>query len=159
MEQMLREISLVVVDAPDGLAYQTDEIRIQEVGEDRRYTGLRAAFDAELGEARIPVLLDLSFGDAVAPMREKLQYPTLLDMPSPRIRAYPPESVIAEKLEAMVSLGIANSRMKDFYDLSVIARTISFRARPLGAAIAATFSARGTGIQRRTVCPHRRVHW
>jgi predicted nucleotidyltransferase component of viral defense system len=146
MEQVLRDIALVVVDVPDGLVYQAGAIRIQEVGEDRRYTGLRASFDAELGKARIPVLLDFGFGDAVSPMRDKLEYPTLLDMPSPRIRAYPPEAVVAEKLEAMVSLGIANSRMKDFYDLSVMARTMSFRAGPLGAAISATFTTRHTRI-------------
>ena len=84
--------------------------------------------EARLGRARIDLQVNLGFGDVITPKAETVEYPTLLGMDPPRLRPYPRETVVAEKLEAMVKLGIANSRMKDFFDLSVLARSFGFSA-------------------------------
>lgn len=108
--------------------------------------GQRVKLVALLGTARIPVQIDVGFGDVVTPDAEEIEYPTLLDLPAPRIRAYPPETVIAEKLQAMVALGMQNSRMRDYYDLWIIARHFSFEGAALLAAVRATFDRRRTDI-------------
>jgi hypothetical protein len=102
--------------------------------------------EARLGRSRIDLQVDIGFGDVITPKAEAIEYPTLLGMEPPRLRAYPRETVVAEKLEAMVKLGIANSRMKDFFDLSVLARSFGFSGPVLRDAIAATFRRRGTVI-------------
>jgi hypothetical protein len=94
--------------------------------------------------------VDVGFGDVVTPRARLIRFPTLLDFPAPRIRAYPRETVIAEKLQAIVVLGIANSRMKDFYDLYVLARDFDYDGATLTAAIKATFKRRKTGIPHET---------
>jgi len=101
---------------------------------------------AYLANARINLQIDIGFGDVVKPEAEKINYPTLLDFPSPRVWAYPREAVVAEKFQAMVALGMANTRMKDFYDLWVIASQFSFLEPLLVEAIKATFARRGTQI-------------
>ena len=90
--------------------------------------------------------IDIGFGDAITPGPERTQYPAILDFPAPTLTVYPRETVIAEKLQAMVHLGIANSRMKDFYDIRSLARQFSFSGPRLTAAIAATFSRRQTDV-------------
>lgn len=90
--------------------------------------------------------MDVGFGDAVVPQPETIDYPTLLDFPGPRLRAYPREVVVAEKFQALVALGIANTRMKDFYDLWMLARRFDFEGERLAGAIAATFERRRTAI-------------
>lgn len=102
--------------------------------------------NARLGNANIPVQVDIGFGDVVTPAAQAIDYPTLLDLPAPRIRAYPPETVVAEKLQALVDLGMQNSRMKDFYDLWIIARQFSFEGQTLAAAVRATFERRATTL-------------
>jgi hypothetical protein len=101
---------------------------------------------ATLGQARINLPVDVGFGDAITPKPETVVYPTLLGMESPKVRAYPRETVVAEKLEAMVNLGLANSRMKDFYDLAVLSRTFSFEGAVLRDAVVATFRRRATDV-------------
>lgn len=132
--------------APDGLVFDTATIVAAPMKEDEDYTGVRLALDAHLGSARVRVLIDVGFGDAVTPAPEELLYPVLLDFPAPRLRTYPRETVIAEKVHAMTTLGIANSRMKDFYDVWVLSETYAFRGPPLAAAIGATFTRRGTPL-------------
>jgi hypothetical protein len=105
---------------------------------------------AFLGKARIPLQVDVGFGDVVTPKARMIVYPTLLDFPAPRIQACPRETVVAEKLQAMVVLGIANSRMKDFYDLYVLARDFAFDGTTLTRAIKATFKRRKTEISHGT---------
>ncbi|HKN73656.1 MAG TPA: nucleotidyl transferase AbiEii/AbiGii toxin family protein, partial [Candidatus Acidoferrum sp.] len=83
-------------------------------------------FVAYLERAKIPIQIDIGFGDIVTPPPSETGYPTLLEFPGPRLLAYPKETVVAEKLEALVKLGIANTRMKDFYDLEVLSRTFAF---------------------------------
>lgn len=99
-----------------------------------------------LGQARIDLQVDIGFGDAITPGAESVAYPTLLGMEPPRLRAYPRETVVAEKLEAMVQLGMANSRMKDFFDLAVLGRSFAFAGPVLRDAIVATFRRRGTAV-------------
>ena len=101
---------------------------------------------ASLGKARIRVQIDVGFGDVVTPRARTISFPTLLDFPAPTIRAYPRETVVAEKFQAMVKLGIANSRMKDFYDLYVLTRDFSFVGDIIVRAIKATFKRRKTDI-------------
>lgn len=111
------------------------------------YGGLRVRLLGRLGNARCTVQLDVGYGDAVTPGPEEAVYPTLLDdQPPPRLRVYPRAAVVAEKLEAIVSLGMANSRMKDYFDLRALAREGMLDARLLGDAIAATFQRRGTAV-------------
>jgi hypothetical protein len=102
--------------------------------------------EVRLGNARIDLQVDVGFGDAVTPAAQIVKYPTLLGMPAPELRAYPPETVVAEKLQAMVLLGITNSRMKDFFDVWVMAREFAFEGETLKDAIAATFSRRKTEL-------------
>jgi predicted nucleotidyltransferase component of viral defense system len=92
------------------------------------------------------VVIDVGFGDAIEPGLNEIELPVLLDQPAPKLRAYAMETVIAEKFQAMVALGRANSRMKDFYDLWFLARTFTFEDDRLARAIAATFKRRQTQV-------------
>jgi hypothetical protein len=141
----IREICGVAVD--DGMEYDPASITIEEIREDARYGGLRVRLLGRLGNARCTVQLDVGYGDAVTPGPEEVVYPTLLDdQPPPRLRVYPRASVVAEKLEAIVSLGMANTRMKDYFDLRALAHEGVLDAQLLGDAIAATFQRRGTAV-------------
>jgi len=130
----------------DGLTFYPDSVRVQEIREGQVYSGQHVDMIAKLDTARIPVRIDIGFGDAVTPSPVLTDYPTLLTLPSPRLRTYPPETVIAEKLHAMVVLGMTNSRMKDFYDLWILARLFAFDGATLAKAIQATFERRQTVI-------------
>ena len=139
--------SLCELEVPDdGLVFSADTVTIEPIREDQEYGGQRVKLEARLGQARIDFQVDIGFGDAITPKAEIVEFPTLLGMDRPRLRAYPRETVVAEKLEAMVKLAMANSRMKDFFDLAVLARSFPFSGRVLRDAIAATFHRRGTAI-------------
>lgn len=131
---------------PDGLQFNPEIIRVEDIREGQAYGGQRVRLLANLGNARITVQIDIGFGDPVTPEAKEITYPTLLDFPAPRILAYPPESVVAEKLEALVSLGMVNTRMKDIYDLRLMARLLTFEGLTLVDAIRATFNRRKTDI-------------
>ena len=133
---------------PDGLSFNPASLRISVIREDQAYEGQRVELKARLGKAQIPVQIDIGFGDVVTPPPEEIEYPALLGFPAPRLRAYPIETVVAEKLETIVVLGIANSRMKDFYDLWIMARFFPFDGPTLVRAIRSTFERRRTGIPR-----------
>lgn len=139
---VFREVCRAVAD--DGVIFDSDALTIEHIREELEYGGLRLKTNATLDGARVRVLIDIGFGDAVEPQERDL--PVLLDLPAPRMRAYPPEAVIAEKFQAMVLLGRANSRMKDFYDIWVLARSNEFAGDALSRAIRATFDRRGTEI-------------
>lgn len=130
----------------DGLAFDADSVAVQPIREEDEYGGRRVTFVVRLAQARVTLQVDVGFGDAITPAAETVDYPTLLGMESPKLRAYPRETVVAEKVEAMVKLGLTNSRMKDFYDLLVLSRTFPFDGAKVSAAIAATFTRRGTAI-------------
>ncbi|RYF57165.1 MAG: nucleotidyl transferase AbiEii/AbiGii toxin family protein [Comamonadaceae bacterium] len=139
-----REIMAVEVD--DGMIFDLKGLRIEAIREEVEYGGSRLRTTAALAGARIPITVDIGFGDAVEPGVDDIDLPVLLDMPSPRLRAYPPETVIAEKFHAMVVLGRANSRMKDYYDVWMLTSAFEIDPERLRRAIAATFSRRGTAI-------------
>lgn len=128
----------------DGLLFHPDSILVEQMKEDEEYQGVRAKLQATLASARIPIQIDIGFGDAINPEPSEVTYPTLLDLPAPTLKAYPRETVIAEKFQAMVMLGIANSRMKDFYDIWTLTRLFEFSGPVLCSAIHATFERRQT---------------
>lgn len=139
------EICKVSVE-PDGLTFNLDTIQITEIREELEYPGQRIKLESRLGNARINIQIDIGFGDSIIPAPVDIDYPTLLDMPPPHIKAYPIETVVAEKLETIVSKGILNSRMKDFYDLRILSQEFEFEGGSLSNAIKATFERRGTKI-------------
>jgi len=130
----------------DGLVFDPVSIRIAKIKEEQEYEGLRVNFLARLENARISLQVDIGFGDAIVPAPEEIHYPGMLDFPKAMIRAYPKETVVAEKLEALVKLGMVNTRMKDFYDLWILAREFEFNGLSLCNAIEATFQRRQTVI-------------
>ena len=145
LRQLFQNIcSLTVTD--DGLTFPTDAVAAEQIKEDDVYQGIRLRIDARLGNARIPLQIDIGFGDAITPGPQAVTYPTLLDFPAPQLNAYPRETVVAEKFQAMVQLGMANSRMKDFYDVWTLARQFEFDGIGLCAAIRATFQRRQTEL-------------
>jgi len=131
---------------PDGLSFMSSTVRAAQIRDRQEYGGVRVSLTAMLGRARVPLQIDVGFGDAVTPRAEVTTFPALLDFPAPRVRAYPTASVVAEKFQAMVALGIANTRMKDFYDLYRLSETQDFDGETLAAAIRATFDRRATAI-------------
>ena len=142
--ETFRDIMAVEVD--DGVSFDLKGLRIEPIREELEYGGSRLRTTAALSGARIPITVDIGFGDAVEPGIEEIDLPVLLDMPSPHLRAYPPETVIAEKFHAMVVLGRANSRMKDYYDVWMLLNAFDLEPERLRQAIVATFARRGTLI-------------
>lgn len=144
MQATFRDILSIEVD--DGIVFKADTLRVDRIREALDYGGVRLRAVADVGGARVPVTIDVGFGDALEPGAELLDYPTLLNQPAPKLRAYARETVIAEKFQAMVSLGRANSRMKDFYDIWLLATSFPFEDDRLVRAIKATFDRRETDI-------------
>lgn len=141
IEARVRDICSVEVEE-DGLLIDLDGLTVRPIREESRYGGVRAKFSARLGSARIPVQIDFGVGDAVTPAPIEAEYPTLLGMPVPVVWAYPRETVVAEKLEAIVDLGMDNSRMKDYFDLWFIATTFQDEPETLAKAVRRTFERR-----------------
>lgn len=130
----------------DGLIFDSKSVRVARTKEEQEYEGLRVNLVARLERAKITMQVDIGFGDVIVPAPTEIQYPTLLNFPSPRLRAYPRETVVAEKLEALVKLGMTNTRMKDFYDLWRLSRDFDFDGTLLVEAIKSTFERRGTEV-------------
>jgi hypothetical protein len=142
--QIVREICDLAVE-PDGLSFDPKSMEGEIIKEDADYQGIRVKFLGYLGNARINMRLDVGFADIVTPAPNEMEIPTILDgLNKPCIRAYPPETVIAEKFQAMVVLGTVNSRMKDFFDLWYMARSMEFEMGLLREAIENTFRQRNT---------------
>jgi predicted nucleotidyltransferase component of viral defense system len=139
---VFREVMTIAVD--DGVGFDAAKLKIEPIREDLEYGGSRLITTATLSGARIPIVVDVGFGDAIVPGAEDIHLPVLLDMPSPHLLAYPLETVIAEKLHAMVALGMANSRMKDYYDVWMLTRTFAIDPGRLRRAVDATFARRNT---------------
>ena len=137
---------IMAIESEDGLVFDLDALAATAIREEMEYGGTRLKTAAYLEKTRIPVTIDIGFGDAIADATQQLDYPTLLDLPAPNVRAYPPATVIAEKFQAMVALGVLNGRMKDYYDLWAIPRALDIGADDLDAAITATFERRQTAI-------------
>lgn len=145
LADVFRELCTLEVE-DDGLRFDPETVRAAPIREGANYSGVRVQLRATLAGARLPLQIDIGFGDAITPAPHDLEYPTLLDFPAPYVRAYPLPTVVAEKFEAMTVLGFANSRMKDFYDLWLIAQTFSFEGQELARAIMRTFERRGTRL-------------
>jgi predicted nucleotidyltransferase component of viral defense system len=130
----------MAVDLDDGVSFDLKGLKIEAIREELAYGGSRLRTTAALAGARIPIAVDIGFRDAVEPGVENIDLPVLLDLPSPHLRAYPPETVIAEKFHAMVVLGLANSRMKDYYDVWMLMSAFKLDPDRLRWAITATFA-------------------
>lgn len=141
--RQIRDIMMMDVGM-DGLSFDPDSLRTERITEDAEYEGIRVRFLGSLGTARINMQIDIGFGDIVHPGPEMAEMPTMLDFPAPRLLCYSRESAIAEKFEAMVSLGSLNSRMKDFYDIWLLSRQFDFNGKDLAEAVSLTFKQRGT---------------
>jgi hypothetical protein len=130
----------------DGLVYLAETVRGERIREDEEYEGARITLKARLGTAMIPLQIDIGFGDVITPEATAVTFPALLNFPAPMLLAYPRETVVAEKFQAAVSLGMTNSRMKDFFDLMVLAEQFAFEGPVLCRALRATFERRRTAL-------------
>ena len=145
IEGIFREICAIV--AQDGMAFQPDTVHATEIRKDANYAGVRVTLLGILDNARCPIQVDIGFGDAVTPTPESVEYPVILPgFDAPRLLVYPHYTVVAEKAEALTSLGIANSRMKDYFDLWVLAQHAEFDGDILRQAIRETFDRRRTTL-------------
>jgi len=145
----IRDVCGMNVEA-DGMSYDADTVAATRITEDAEYEGVRARVRGGLGNARVSLQMDIGFGDVIVPAPRKVVYPGLLDFPVSELNGYTMESTIAEKFQAMVKLGILNSRMKDFYDIWMLSRAFDFRGEILAEAVEKTFENRNTPI---TVTP------
>ncbi len=131
----------------DGVVFDSGSIGITDIREGQTYQGKRLTIRGRIGTARLQVQVDVGFGDAVVSDGGEVVLPPLLDFPAPRLRAYPAEAVVAEKLHAMVQHGVFNSRMKDIYDVQALSARLEFDGTRLCEAMRATFERRGTQIE------------
>jgi hypothetical protein len=141
---------------PDGLIFDTDSVVGQAIKEDADYAGVRVTFLATLQNSRIAMQIDIGFGDVLTPAAVATEYPTILDLPAPRLNGYSRETVVAEKFEAMVKRGLTNSRMKDFYDIWLLSQKFDFDGSVPSNAITRTFAHRKTQILTATTALTRR---
>jgi len=144
MTAIVREICAGHVEPDDGLVFDAATVQGERIAEAAEYEGVRVRFRATLDAARIQMQIDVGFGDIVVPAAMLTTYPTILDLPAPRLLAYGKETAVAEKFEAMVKLGELNSRMKDFFDVWLLSRSFDFNGARLSEAIEETFKRRGT---------------
>jgi hypothetical protein len=145
LARVVREVCTTEVE-PDGMLFDPDTVKTERIKEDADYEGVRVRFVGLLGKARATMQIDVGFGDVVTPGAEPIIYPALLDFPAAELSGYPRETVVAEKFQAMVYLRTANSRMKDFYDIWLLASQFPFDGKLLAKAVSATFANRETSI-------------
>jgi len=141
----MRKICLQAVEL-DGLEFDPKSVQGERIKEDADYEGVKVTFTGALGKAKVHMQIDIGFADVVNPAPILTAYPSLLQMPAPRLRVYPIETVVSEKFQAMVVLGEVNSRMKDFYDLWLLAINFEFDGHRLQKAIQKTFENRETAF-------------
>jgi predicted nucleotidyltransferase component of viral defense system len=148
VEQVVSAIEAICREpvTDDGLRFETEGIVGERITETASYSGVRLRFAAYLGKARIPMRIDIGFGDPLVPGPSLVRLPTILDYPPPEVQGYSRESAIAEKYQIMVYLGQINSRMKDFYDIWALATHFPFKGPTLAQAISETFESRGTPL-------------
>lgn len=134
------------VECDDALKFELDTLVVRDISELKEYHGVNVSITAYLDRTKVPISIDIGFGDVIYPDRVKMDFPVLLDMDVPEIYVYSISSVISEKFEAIVSLGNANSRYKDFYDIYMIADRYDLDGSELKEAVRETFEHRGTGF-------------
>lgn len=145
VREVFADVLTLEVD-DDGVLFDLGSLSIGPIREEQEYGGVRVEVIARVTTARVRLQVDVGFGDAITPEAAVVEFPALLDFPAPRLKAYPRETVVSEKFEAMVRLGMANSRMKDFYDLAMLAKYFDFDGDVLARAIRATFERRKTPL-------------
>jgi len=145
IERVIKDICKIPV-ALDGLMFDPKTIKGQKIKENAEYEGVRVKFRGFLGRARISMQIDVAFSDSIYPKPMIIDYPAILDLPRPHLKGYPVESVVSEKFEAMVKLGLLNSRMKDFYDIWLLMRQFDFNGSELAKALKRTFEHRKTRL-------------
>lgn len=145
IEAVIKDVCAVGVE-PDGLEFDAKTVEGRKIKEDADYEGVRVKFIGLLERSQIPMQIDVGFGDVVYPRTKIIDYPAILDLPKPHLKSYPPESVVSEKFEAMIKLGLLNSRMKDFYDLWLMTRRFDFKGSDLAEALKRTFTHRKTDL-------------
>jgi predicted nucleotidyltransferase component of viral defense system len=149
VENIFKEIcSIEMIE--DGLTFDIAALKGGKIKPDQEYEGVRVQFTAYLEKVRIPLRIDVGFGDVVKPKVNEVEFPTMLNFPKPLIRTYPPETVIAEKFHALTYLGMTNSRVKDFYDLYVLLTQFEINKEQIKEALAATFEKRKTQLPSKT---------
>jgi len=149
IEAVMKDVCNVAV-APDGLMFDAKTVKGFKIKEDADYEGVRVKFMGYLERSHIPMQIDVAFGDIVYPKTREIDYPVILDFPKPHLKGYPVESVISEKFEAMIKLGLLNSRMKDFYDIWLMMRQFNFDGTNLAEALRRTFRHRKTALPKGT---------
>jgi hypothetical protein len=145
LSSLFAEVAAIEV-AEDGVTFDSTSISVAPIREEDAYGGKRVTLTGRLGTVRLHVQVDIGIGDAVHPEPGWLEYPSLLDLPRPRLRAYRPATSVAEKFHAMVTLGSKNSRMRDFYDIRALSQHEAFDGATLSDAIRATFERRGSVV-------------
>jgi hypothetical protein len=145
IEKVIKDVCNVPVTS-DGLVFDAETVRGQSIKEEMEYEGVRVKFIGLLERSRIPMQIDVGFGDVIHPRPNVIDYPIILDFPKPHLKGYPVESVVSEKFEAMVKLGLLNSRMKDFYDVWIMMRQFDFSGAQLTEALKKTFKRRKTAL-------------
>lgn len=144
VSEIIRAIGIIRED--DGLSYDFSKFTAEQVAGDEDYPGVRIKFGASLKQARIPMQIDVGFGDIIAPSVKEILFPTLLEMEQPRLVAYSIETVVAEKIEAAMSLAMLNSRMKDLFDIWMLSATHPFEGSALQEAVVKTCRRRSTKL-------------
>jgi len=145
IKEIFQSICMVPV-GDDGLVFDADSVKAETIREDTEYGGIRVNLQAKLGKSKIPIQVDIGFGDAITPKALIERFPALLDFPAPELAMYTKETAIAEKYETIVRRGIINSRMKDYYDIWVLSQNFPFDGDVLTNAIKATFHRRKTAL-------------
>lgn len=145
IENLIRRLCDITFE-DDGIVYDSKTVKGMRIKEDADYEGVRIKFTGFLERTRIPMQIDVGFGDVIHPAAVEQDYPAILDFEPPSLKVYPRESVIAEKFEAIVFLGRLNSRLKDFFDIWLLARNFDFNGLTLATAIRKTFAHRQTDL-------------
>jgi predicted nucleotidyltransferase component of viral defense system len=149
LRKVFQDVSKMKVE-DDGVIFEPESVQAAPIREEQEYGGIRVELVARLAQARLRLQVDVGFGDALVPKPQEVDYPSILGFPQPRLLAYRRETMVAEKFQTMVVLGIANSRMRDFYDLWAFAVQFDFEGPPLSQAIKATFTRRKTTLPMET---------
>lgn len=150
LSNLFKEICSIEPAENDGMIYHPESVKTEAIREDQLYNGVRVTLTGLLKQARIHLQIDIGFGDTIIPPPEEIEFPTLLNAPPPQLKAYSRYTMVAEKLEIMVLLGLANSRMKDFYDVRLLSQLFNFESEILEQALSSTFNRRGTEIPSNT---------
>ena len=141
----IKNACLLDVEA-DGISFKAETVEAVRITEDAEYEGVRVRVNGSLGNSQVFIQIDIGFGDVIVPSPKTIAYPAILDFPAPELKGYTMESTIAEKFQAMVKLGVLNSRMKDFYDIWILSRTFDFKGEILAEAVEKTFENRNTPV-------------